>query len=174
MTKITPLEKRFINSIDYFKKHVTPSDVILDLGTENDLSRRIREMGYDIVNTGGQDLDIEYTTLTNRDDISVVTAFEILEHLVSPLHMLKALPGNRLIATVPLRLWFARAYRNKNDRWDQHYHEFEDWQFDWLLEKAGWRITDREKWVSPGRINGIRPLLRRFTHRYYAVCAERL
>ena len=39
---------------------------------------------------------------------------------------------------VPLNLWFASAYRNKTDLWDRHYHEFEDWQFDWLLEKAGW------------------------------------
>jgi hypothetical protein len=25
--------------------------------------------------------------------------------------------------------------------WDRHYHEFEDWQLDWLL-KTGWKIMD--------------------------------
>ena len=47
-------------------------------------------------------------------------------------------------ASVPLRLWFANAYRNKSDQRDQHFHEFEDWQFDWLLEKAGWKIKAKK------------------------------
>jgi len=53
------------------------------------------------------------------------------------------------------------------------YHEFEDWQFDWLLEHSGWKIVRTEKWTSYGAYNGIRPLLRRFTPRYYAVEAAR-
>ena len=56
---------------------------------------------------------------------------------------------------------------------DRHFHEFEDWQFDWLLEKAGWTIIDSQKWISKVKINGIRPLLRNYTPRYYAVYAER-
>ena len=32
--------------------------------------------------------------------------------------------------------------------WDRHYHEFEDWQLDWLLEKAGYKIIDRVKFTS--------------------------
>jgi hypothetical protein len=31
--------------------------------------------------------------------------------------------------------------------WDRHYHEFEDWQLDWLLEKTGWKIIDSQKWI---------------------------
>ena len=56
---------------------------------------------------------------------------------------------------------------------DRHYHEFEDWQFDWLLEKAGWNIKKRQKWTSPISKIGIRPILRKFTPRYYAVYAEK-
>ncbi|MDX1547036.1 MAG: hypothetical protein R3247_08620, partial [Rhodothermales bacterium] len=100
-------------------------------------------------------------------------AFEILEHLVGPLNVLRAIDAPRLIATVPLRLWFAPAYRNASDPWDRHFHEFEDWQFDWLLEKAGWRIVRRAQWTSPSRALGLRPLLRRITPRYYAVEAVR-
>jgi hypothetical protein len=33
--------------------------------------------------------------------------------------------------------------------WDRHYHEFEDWQLDWLLEKTGWKIIDSQKWTNP-------------------------
>jgi hypothetical protein len=78
-----------------------------------------------------------------------------------------------LVASVPIRLWFSTAYRSKTDPWDRHYHEFEDWQFDWLLEKSGWEIKDRAKWTNPVKKIGIRPLLRSFTPRYYIVYAER-
>ena len=57
--------------------------------------------------------------------------------------------------------------------WDRHFHEFEDWQFDWLLEKAGWKIKDSMKWKAVTKQIGIRPLLRRITPRYYMVYAER-
>ena len=60
------------------------------------------------------------------------------------------------------------------DPWGRHFHEFEDWQFDWLLEKAGGRVVRSEKWTSPSRVLGFRPLLRRITPRYYAVEAERV
>ena len=103
----------------------------------------------------------------------VVTAFEILEHLVAPYNVLSSINSERLVATIPLNLWFSKAYRSKHDPWDRHYHEFEDWQFNWLLEKSGWEIIDSQKWISRVKINGIRPLLRNFTPRYYAVYAER-
>jgi hypothetical protein len=104
----------------------------------------------------------------------VVTAIEILEHLISPLQVLTSLPAKKLVATIPLRLWFAPAYKSKTDPWDRHYHEFEDWQFDWLLEKAGWKIINRKKWVSPSNKIGFRPFLRNITPRFYAVYAERI
>jgi hypothetical protein len=31
------------------------------------------------------------------------------------------------------------AYRSKTDMWDR-YHEFEDWQLDWLLEKPDGKL----------------------------------
>ncbi len=79
----------------------------------------------------------------------------------------------KIITTIPLNLWFAKAYRSKTDAWDRHYHEFEDWQFDWLLEKSGWNIKKTEKWTSPINKIGFRPILRKFTPRFYAVYAEK-
>ena len=104
----------------------------------------------------------------------MVTAFEIFEHLLAPFHVLKEMKAGKLVASIPLRLWFSPAYRSKTDLWDRHFHEFEDWQFDWLLQKSGWEIKARHKWTNPVNRIGIRPLLRQFTPRYYIVYAERL
>ncbi|HLF63260.1 MAG TPA: hypothetical protein VI603_05895, partial [Saprospiraceae bacterium] len=55
----------------------------------------------------------------------------------------------------------------------RHYHEFEPRQFDMLLNKAGWNIVASEKWTSYDNKIGLRPLLRRFTNRYYIVYCTR-
>ena len=165
-------EKRYRLTLEFLQKHVSPEASILDLGVPNPFSEIMTQHGYRVTNTGGEDLDLELDAV-RRADAEVVTAFEILEHLVSPLGVLQAIPGEKLLASVPLRLWFAPAYRSQSDPRDRHYHEFEAWQFDWLLEKAGWRITDRTQWTNPVKKFGIRPLLRRFTPRYYLVVAER-
>jgi hypothetical protein len=61
-----------------------------------------------------------------------------------------------------------------SDERDQHYHEFEDWQFDWLLKKSGWKIIRKEKWRNPSIMPGFRPILRSFYKRYYAIEAEKI
>ena len=93
---------------------------------------------------------------------------------MAPYNVLKHIQAKHLVASVPLRLWFASAYKSSSDKWDRHYHEFEDWQFDWLLEKAGWKIIKTEKFTNPVNKLGVRPLLRYFTPRYYLVYARRV
>ncbi len=165
--------KRYSKTIEFASRHLNHSLSVLDLGIDNELSQIFRDKGYKITNTMGEDLDFENDLVSRYGPFDVVTAFEILEHLVSPFELLRKLPSHKLITTIPLRLWFAKAFRNVSDPRDRHFHEFEDWQFDWLLEKAGWKIKDRIKWVSPSSQIGFRPLLRRFTPRYYGVYAER-
>jgi hypothetical protein len=166
-------EKRYRNTLEFLKKHIASDEKILDLGVPNPFSEIMIQEGYKVSNTGGEDLDVELELIRNTD-ATVVTAFEILEHLVAPFNVLKDIPSNKILASIPLKLWFASAYRSKSDPWDRHYHEFEDWQFDWLLEKAGWEIKDRLQWAHPVGKFGIRPLLRRFTPRYYLIYAERI
>ena len=164
--------KRYQITLDFLKKYVAKNEIILDLGISNPFSEILINEGFNVNNTLGQDLDLDTSIVTNND-FDVITAFQIFEHMVAPFNVLTAIKTNKLIASVPLNLWFSNAYRNKNDQWDRHYHEFEDWQFDWLLEKAGWHIVDRKKWTNPTNKIGIRPILRRFTPRYYIVYAER-
>ncbi len=171
MYRVTP-KKRYSHTIEFLQSVLPAPATVLDLGVRNELSEIMESYGYTVLNTGGEDLDKDFEFVRNAN-VDAVTAFEIFEHLVSPFNVISAIPCNKLIATVPLNLWFARAYRSETDPWDRHFHEFEDWQFDWLLEKSGWSIEKREKWTSPVPSLGIRPLFRKFTPRYYAVYAEK-
>jgi hypothetical protein len=165
--------KRFKHTLEFLNKHINTTESILDLGVKNPFSEIMISEGYTVKNTTGEDLDEDHSTLVNSS-ATVVTAFEIFEHLLSPYEVLKSVKADKLVISIPLRLWFASAYRSKTDKWDRHYHEFEDWQLDWLLEKTGWKIIDRQKWTNPVKKIGIRPLLRQFTPRYYIVYAERV
>jgi len=165
-------KKRYNHTIEFLQKVLPAPATILDLGVRNELSEILETLGYTVYNTKGEDLDTDFQ-IVNDQQIDAVTAFEIFEHLIAPFNVLKAIKAKKLITTIPLNLWFASAYQSKTDKWDRHYHEFEDWQFDWLLEKSGWNIKANEKWTSPIKKIGIRPILRKFTPRYYAVYAER-
>ena len=165
-------EKRFNKTLNFLKEVVPPPAKVLDLGVKNPFSEIMLHNNYRVTNTGGEDLDL-VTDAVKNPAYDLVTAFEIFEHLLAPFNILRDIQAPKLVATVPLDLWFSKAYQNKNDERDRHYHEFEDWQFDWLLEKAGWNIIKKEKWTNPVNKIGIRPILRRITPRYYAVYAER-
>lgn len=164
--------KRYHHTLAFLKSVLPAPATILDLGVRNPFSEIMEQHGYKVYNTMGEDLDL-VPEIVKKYDIDAVTAFEIFEHLVSPFNVLKAIENKKIIATIPLNLWFAKAYRSKTDLRDRHYHEFEDWQFDWLLEKSGWNIKKREKWTSPINKIGLRPILRKFTPRYYAIYAEK-
>ena len=164
--------KRYKHTAEFLKEVLPKGSKLLDLGINNPFTEIMKAEGYAVKNTEGEDLDLN-TQAVRESNVDAVTAFEIFEHMLSPFQLLKDIKANKLVASVPLRLWFAPAYKSKTDKWDRHYHEFEDWQFDWLLEKAGWEIKKREKFTNPIKKIGLRPLLRSFTPRYYLVYAER-
>ena len=165
--------KRFNITLDFLKKHITTSETIFDLGVPNPFSKIMVENNYSVINTKGEDVDNDQSALQS-ENYDVFTAFEIFEHLLNPYTVLKNVKADKVLISIPLRLWFSPAYRSKTDMWDRHYHEFEDWQLDWLLEKAGYKIVDRVKFTHPVKKIGFRPLLRWFTPRYYLVYAERV
>jgi len=164
--------KRYRITLEFLKKYIDKNEEILDLGVSNPFSEIMKENNYNVSNTHGEDLDIELSSV-HKSNATTVTAFEIFEHLVAPFNVLKEIKADKLIASIPLKLWFSNAYKNPKDKWDRHYHEFEDWQFDWLLEKSGWEIVSRKKWTNPTKKIGFRPILRLFFPRYYMVYAIR-
>ena len=164
--------KRFNITLDFLKKHINTNQTIFDLGVPNPFSKIMVDNGYSVINTKGEDIDNDQSALQNENYV-VFTGFEIFEHLLNPYTVLQNVKADKILISIPLRLWFSSAYRSKTDMWDRHYHEFEDWQLDWLLEKAGFKIVDRVKFTHPVKKLGFRPLLRWFTPRYYLVYAER-
>jgi hypothetical protein len=166
-------QKRYERTLSFLKKHIPEGSSILDLGTPNPLSEQMKSHGYQVLNTQGEDLDVDFRSVREAQ-VEVVTSFEVFEHLLAPFNVLREIRAPKLVASVPLKLWFAPAYWNEKDEWDKHYHEFEPKQFDWLLERTGWQIVAAEKWTSSHLLRiGVRPLLRHFTPRYYIVYCER-
>ncbi|MCH7783880.1 MAG: methyltransferase [Bacteroidetes bacterium] len=165
-------DKRYKHTLAFLQEVVTTEEKILDLGISNPFSEILINLNYSVTNTQGEDLDVN-TSVVKTENFDVITAFQILEHLVAPFNVLKDIKAKKLLASVPLKLWYASSYKSKTNEWDRHYHEFEDWQFDWLLEKAGWQIMKKEKFTNPPNKIGLRPFLRRFSPRYYLVYAER-
>ena len=164
--------KRFKNTLGFLQKHINNKESLLELGVENPFSKIMKEHGYSVTDTLGEDLGLD---LPSVDELKtdVVTALEIFEHMTAPFNVLREIKAAKLVASIPLKLWFSAAYQSKTGPWGRQYHELEDWQFDWLLEKAGWKIIDRTKWTNPVNKIWFRPLLRSFTPRYYIVFAER-
>ena len=165
--------KRYRITIDFVKKHISENENILDLGVVNPFSKILVYNGFKVDNTDGEDLDIDRSRIT-KSNASVVTAIQIFEHLVNPFQVLKEIKSDKLVCSIPLRLWFSSAYRNRNDERDNHFHEFEDWQFRLLLKKTGWNIIDEKKFTNPVKKFGFRPILRLFANRYLIVYAEKI
>ena len=165
--------RRYKLTLAFVKKHLEPGSRILDLGTVNGLGNYMKENGYLVYNTRGEDLDIHQFFLRNFN-VEAVTSFEIFEHLMNPFDVLRNLPGRKLVASVPLSLWFAPAFRHPDNPAGRHFHEFERWQFDWLLEKTGWKIIDSATYTSPSLNPGLRTVLRWFTPRWYIIYSEKI
>jgi len=103
--------KRYRITLEFLKKYIDTNDEILDLGVENPFSKIMKENNYTVSNTHGEDLDIEFSSV-HKSNATTVTAFEIFEHLVAPFNVLKEIKADKLIASIPLKLWFSSAYKN--------------------------------------------------------------
>jgi len=126
---------------------------ILDCGERNLLTSLIEDkFKIKARNTEG-DLDV----LPIEGKYDFVLAFEIIEHLMNPLWFLlqikKALkPGGTLYLSTPIN---KPKYFWRHD----HFHEFDEYRLNILLERAGFEVVRKER-KRFYLIAGIRPIIR--------------
>ncbi len=164
--------KRIERTVAFVIKSIGENKRILDLGVKNEMGKALQSAGFEVINTQGEDLDVDFRKYIDQD-VDAITSFQIFEHMLAPFNILREMKTKQIVTSVPLNMWFAEAYWHPTDVWDRHYHDFEPKQFDMLLDRTGWEIIDSDKWENAGPINGIRPLLRRFAKRHYIVHAKR-
>lgn len=132
--------------------HIPLESTILDLGCHNELGQLLKKEGYCIRYT---DFDLDaYPQKLREIKSDVVTGFEILEHLLEPVQVLRNVRANEIVVSVPMKRMFEKTYWNEEDDYDQHYHEFETFQFDKLLRYCNYEIICSEKWKSYSSVLG--------------------
>ena len=87
--------KRYRITIDFINKYIDKSELILDLGIKNPLSEALKDYGYQVINTNGEDLDIDQS-LIMETKATVVTAFQIFEHLLNPFQILNSIKAKKV------------------------------------------------------------------------------
>ena len=170
--RIPFIKNRHDRTINFFKKYIPKGTDVLDLGVKNTLSDRLKQEGYKVTNTQGEDLDINYHKIHPS---KVVSALNIFEHMFAPFNILQSLSGCELVASVPLSKWFSKAHWIESGYKRKHYHEFEIKQFNYLLKETGWKILESEVWCIPDTFSlGIRFFLRFITPAFYIIHAKKL
>jgi len=100
-----------------------------------------------------KDLDLNFHLLHQTQVVTPSNFWALL----APLNVCAEIKQNKL-SLVPLRLWFFTTASTQitNYAWDRINQRFEDWQFDWLFRKKGWKIyrpykipNTVTKWISP-------------------------
>ena len=66
--------KRYRITFQFLQKNIPNTSNILDLGIENPFTKVMKENGYTVENTKGEDLDFDTSSVQNSES-DVVTAF---------------------------------------------------------------------------------------------------
>ena len=139
-------------------------DTVLDIGDVSTISIMIGKLyKCKVENTTG-----ELDEIRIGGQYQVITMFEVLEHLLNPLHVLiqineSLLDRGRLYITTPCPkpyfLWGKR-----------HFHEMTWSRLKYLIDKAGFEVIKKSKvrahpyWFH---LTGIRPLLKFFYNKHW-------
>ena len=152
-----------------FLSEIDMNGSILDIGERNRFTERIEEaFGIKLDNTDG-DLDELYWTITDDNEFTksydTIIFSHVIEHLFNPLLALKKVrwymkPDTLLIICTPIKPHFIPWGKG-------HFHEFDDYRFKKLIERAGLKIVRWEKysnyrWNTWRSYRGIRPFIRMF------------
>ena len=141
---------------------------ILDIGERNPLTERIEEaFGISIDSTIG-DLDgVEWWISGERGVkmYDMIIFSHVIEHLFNPLFCIESI---KMMMKQNALLIICTPIKSHLIPWGKgHFHEFDDYRFKKLIERAGLKIIRWEKfsnyrWNTLRSYRGFRPLLRMF------------
>lgn len=92
--------KRKQQTLAFIKRHSKPCS-ILDLGVRNPFSEILKNEGYQVKNTKGEDLHFNRSEIL-KSNSTVTTAFEIFKHLLSPFEVTRYIQSEYLFTSAPL------------------------------------------------------------------------
>jgi len=103
-----------------------------------------RRVSVDYSETADISVDLNAIPLPKIDDrYDIATAFDVLEHLEHPVDVLRWIPSDQLIVTLPNALsWIARRMEENNK--SKHLFSFTPYTASILLGEGGWGITKIE------------------------------
>ena len=165
--------RRHRKTLKLVERFIPKHSQIYDLGKENPMSKIMNNDGY-FVSNNTNEVDFnkcqkEIIKLSKAHKYT--TSFEVFEHILNLYAVLNAIKSDYMLCTVPLKVFFSNAYWGK-DKHDQHYHEFEQRQFLWILEETGWEVIEKGTWTFTDKI-GLRPIFRLFFPSYIYVYLKR-
>lgn len=138
-----------------------PASAGLDIGDRTPVTGMLEAHFGCRFNTTSVDLDTEPLDMATR--YPVVTAFEVIEHLYNPLHLLLEIrktldpaPNSRLFLSTPA---WKPGFLQSSD----HFHEMPERSLAALLSRAGFEIVRSDEFGIRSPLfclRGVRPLLR--------------
>ncbi len=145
------------------------ANVGLDIGDRTPFSENLEEFyNCEFKNT---DIDLDIGVLKGKYDI--VTAFEVIEHLYNPLHMLLQISN---ILNKNGRLYLSTPVGKPRYLWSEdHFHEMYRSSLISLINRAGFRVLRIKKIrIQPFSFyfTGIRPLLRLIYEKHWLIELE--
>ena len=69
-------KRRYDNTLKMLKTLVSPGDTIFDLGVQNPFSAIMQDHGFNVINTVGEDLDINYK-ISLPKEVDIVTGLKL-------------------------------------------------------------------------------------------------
>ncbi len=154
----------FQNFVNRFTRQIVDiKEPVADVGRENLKSKRLAEIyGIRITQIGNDIKDwdeILITQTANGEDWGTIFLFEILEHLLSPLEMLR---GLHYILSDDGILYVSLPQRPKFLWTSHHFHEIDHSRCRYLFTKANFEIEWHRRIYFWNFGFGIRPAFRLF------------
>jgi SAM-dependent methyltransferase len=152
-------KRRYSFTRNFVQPAIGQPGELLSIGPENLFDRTMAESFQLSCHSTSGDLDRDWQAPPKHYDY--VFCFEVIEHLMNPLHFLENLKryvgsDTRIFLTTPRR---PHAFWN-----NQHFHEYDQVRFNHLLSAAGYVVIRHEAritWYHPlFYLSGIRPFLR--------------